>query len=1046
MTYQDEVLADAPVAYWRLNEASGAFGDLTGNGHTITEVNGPTVRGAEPGPFGDDELPVTLNGVNQRFDSDVLFYDVSAATVEFWWKGTDTTALIADARPGSPSWARSFSTWLGSAPVGTQPGPGRLAYGMSGNGTWLGVAATAGVGAPAVNDDEWHHIVLVLRTPAPGTEPSASTFSGYVDGNLIPQEPSVYGGSAQPPHYGTLWSFFGSGRVEDGGFLSGAVSNLAVYHTPLTADRVSAHYTAAFSSSDLLAAGSATSHADVVGRVVMNTVLARAAGSASSHANVVARGVATAVTSNRVGGRWRNASGTAEWSPPVVIPDEYQPGRDVAIAFTQPVIDPATGRVAYNAQKAEKVHHLDRIIVGGKDVTQWRGVMTPLPAHTLVEPLGYGPATLTLPQAHAAFERPGYGQLKFLRAGSTVVLERVDPETGVVVARDYKGVIVSQDHSGRAMSFQVGGEASGRAALRDKTVPIFFWKMDLGRMAHDAIVGLGLPFSPYLGPVTGIRQQRFGGMGHLDYIQQICRTAWTRAQNQWVVMPDTSLTGGGVYRMEQKDTTTIHGTVYLDDERSVGDLSRDISEEPNRVYMTGVTPEGLRVRFGAYPGLKHTPPPRYPFNDGRDFGQGTEDADTDTGDGITVMVNRLFITKYLTRAQIPGGYDGAVRRAIRDLQDDAGLDVTGIMTKRTWRVLYDLQTTGYSLRESEIQPAAQRPAVRPWNLSPSGARISRNRRYDRKVIKVDRSVDAGAGFEREQLREWASAEIDAGAEPNYVGSISFNTGALISGQHDPGDLLDPARVMSARDLRPGMNLWLPLFAGGILVHVAAVNITAGSGAVSVDVDTRARDAMELWEVIARNRESRRSVKRAWIEANRSSTEQKDSTGVWDEVGGVLGDTIDVPGNRWVVFPVVAGQSGTIRSLRVDTSPNAEFVMAVFGKRIGPGRLRRLVGNPLTRKGAKRWEREDVRDTLDQNNWVLYIAGTNDEPLGYFPKTKTKRGDDDVTPAPLTGRWSDDAGFPYYASPTQVLWVAVWADRDTKIPRGRIMWPTLESGT
>lgn len=754
--------------------------------------------------------------------------------------------------------------------------------------------------------------------------------------------------------------------------------------------------------------------------------------------------VASGVSNNRVGGRWRGGFGRADWWPdpvPVAPPEAV----DVAQAFTVPIFDPVTGVPLYSVQKVQKPRHLDQIIVGGKDITIWREAPTPLPGYSFVSPGGFGPATLVVPQIHAAFETPGEGHLRFLRIGAPVYVRRRDPETGEVVGVDYRGIITAHNPDGDNWSATVGGDLVGRAALLQQQVPIFRWRVDLGRIAYDAVRRAGRIFDPYLGPKTGIPVMRFGGSGLLEHLGQVSAMGTTRTGRQWTIMPDWST---GRYGMARRDLTTITATVYADDARTVARLSRDAADEPNRIFMTGVTPEGLRVRFGRYPGLKvtRTPPP-YPYTDGRTFGIGTQDADTDTGDGITVLANRLFIVKALTRPNIPGGYDADLARAVKTIQRRAGIPATGNMTPRTWRVMYDLGVTGYSLLGSGIGPAAEDDRVRKWDRAPSGALIRRNATYDRSVLPVERNVDAGTGFTMGQLKEWAEAEIEEGATPNYVGSITLNTGAIVKGLHIPGDPITPDDLFRARDLRPGQNLWLPLHSGGLVVHVAAVQVAAGTGIVTADVDTRARDSMAVWEVIARNREAKKSLRHAWIQENRSSTQTKDSTTPWDEVGGVLPDPIDLAGDDWTVFPLIAGQEGTLGWLDMNTNPNAEFVMAIFGDPITERRLRRLIGNPLTPAGSRRWASERIRRILTTRHLMLYVAGSNKEPLGYFPKKKG--GEDDngnKGSVPLTGRWRDEAQIRYFTGKHPVLYVAVFADRDTRVPRGRIAWPQLEAGT
>lgn len=751
-----------------------------------------------------------------------------------------------------------------------------------------------------------------------------------------------------------------------------------------------------------------------------------------------------AETGNMVGGRSRGAIGTARWTPPVTPPPEGTLPpivEEVAHAFSDVTMNGTMP--IYNVEAQTKKKPRERILVGGKDVTFFRDVPTPFPGYGLIEPLMYAPTMISFPQIAAVFENPGEGDLYWCRPWAPVEFQRVDPDTNEVLAVDYRGLIVGYDIEGSSLVLQIGGEVTGRAAMRERQVPIFFNRLDLGRMAYNGIRRLGVPFEPYLGPDTGIQVQTFGGTSELDHLQQIVAMSYKNSGERWTIMPKED--DPKVWEMRLKDRETVHGTVYCDDERTVATLSRDMTEEPNRIFMTGVQPNGQRVRFGQYPGLKQSPVPPYPFNDKRTFGEGTTDAMTDTGDSISIMIARLRITKYMNADEAPGGYDADVTKAIKELQKDAGLTRTGDVNVKTWNAMYDFSATGYSLRWSGIQPAAEDTRVQPWFKSGSGARMRRNPNYKRHIPKVDRNVDVGSGFWRKDMINWARAEITEANTPNYVGTIVFNLGGLISGLHTPGDPFPPERFMSARDLKPGMNLWLPQVCGGILVHISAVTISP-EGVVSVDVDTRGRDAMEVWQVIDRNRESRKSPYRAWMRDHRQSAESKDANGVWDEVGGVLGARVPVPANTWVVFPIVAGQEGTIRSLRLNTNPNAEYVVAVFGKRIRPSKLRRMIGNPLTKVGSEKWEDETKQEKLDRQNVLLYIAGTDKNPLGFWPKKKSKGGT-------RTGKWKDDAGFPYHTgshfgedkSRQPIIWVAVFADRQTVFPDGRIMWNTIESG-
>lgn len=816
-------------------------------------------------------------------------------------------------------------------------------------------------------------------------------------------------------------------------------------------------------------AGSGVLSATAV-EVVVPAIAAQLTGTGvlSAVTEMIAPWQGTADTHNRAGGRSRDGSAAAVWEPPVVMPPttaQVQPlAYDVAAAFG-PVTVVGT-QPSYDVTTAAVPRTRTRVLVGGKDVTYYRGVTTPSPAYQLIAPLLYGPATLALPQVSAVFEEPGVGRLRWLRKGAPVTVQRVNA-AGVVVATDYRGIVVAFNADGRNLSVEIGGQASGRAALTNKQVPIFRAVRDIGALAYDGITNLGLQFKPRLGPTTGIRLARFGGMSRLDYLNELCAKAQDRDGTQWTIMPNAA----GVYRLSRKDTTTVHATIYLDDAAwAVGSLRRDIAEEPNRIYMTGVAPDGQRLRNAVYPGLNQGPAAPYPMADDSAFGVGTTNADTDTGDGISVMVQRLRVVKYLDRADTPGGYDTNTMRAIKALQDEAGLPETGVMNVATWDALFDLTATGYSLRDARIEPMAQRTVVRKWRLTATGALASRNPDHNAKVVPVDLNVDTGLGFTNEQLREWARTELTAG--DNWVGTIALITGAVVAGEHTPGDPITTADVLPARSLKPGMNVWAPQFMGGTLFHVASVAV-AENGGVSLAVDTRARDTMKVWQIIERNRESRHHPARAWIEQHRSSTMTKDGMGEWDAAGGVI-EAVACEARQWTVFAVPAGQEGTIRSIRVRTDQPAEFAMAVFGRKVTRAWLAARVPAPLTVAGGKKWESEKVRNRLD-DRFLLYAAGTSEQPCGYSPGKKHHKSTEAEEPNPeyapdadendtgtddekvvtvttteswgrLTGKHEDDAGVSYHTFADPVVYVAVWVDRDTVVQGGRILWNQLEAGS
>lgn len=1089
MTYASEVLSDAPFVYWRLGEASGNPQDSSGGGrHGVWFSPGglgyQPVRGEPSLIAGNPDAAVRIDpaaSVN-AYVGPFTAQTFTAITLEAWVK-PEAHALTND-----PHAVLFGNVTSGAARIYIQRAdniPRMLAR------TGAGTVQTGTTGVAPLAVGTTYHVV--------GTY-DGTTVRLYVNGALVASNSGATG-----PLAGTQTYFSVSGQAAGPYYWAGTLDEAAVYPTALSATRIAAHYaTGTTAPAASVALGRAarmsiarpvsTGLAVAVGRAARGAVARTVAPAPGAVSHGVARAVRAATarpvalaistsaalgragsshaaapitftqtdpiaptsTGNRVGGRVRVGAAVATWEPPVAPPPPNAPtvlAYDVAHAFgaitqrhgTQPT---------YEVSSASVERQRDRVLVGGVDVTFFRGVPTPLPSYQLVMPLLYGPATLVFPQIAGTYEQLGAGDLRWLRKGAPVVVQRVNPTTGAVERTDYRGFVIAFNVDGPALSVEVGGQASGRAALTNKQTPMWHRVFDAGRMAWGAVRRTGCRFEPRLGPDTGIRLANWGGLSWLDYINELCAKAQDRDGAQWTILPDED----GVYRMARKDLTATAATVYLDDARAVGSLRRDIAEEPNRVYMTGVNPHGRRVRGAVYPGLTQGDRPPYPFTDHRSFGEGITNAETDTGDGIAVMVARLWTMKYLDLEDTPGGYDRDARRAIRQLQEDASLPVTGVMTYATWRALFDLSATGYSLRGSRIEPMAQRSAVKPWALTSSGAKMARNPGYDPAVVPVDINIDAGVGFTAHQLREWARAELSH--EDNWVGTIKLATGAVLAGTHTPGDPVTAADVLRARDLRPGDNVWCPLFMGGTRLHVSAVAVDS-AGTVTLTVDTRARDTMKVWQIIQRNRETRANPARAWVAQHRSSTVTKDSATEWDAAGGVIERT-RCPGAQWTVFPVAAGQEGTVRSLRIRTEDDrAEYVVAVFGRSVSPRFLHRHVPNPLTapstfttmedgsevtherHDNAARWESEAVRRKLDAR-LLLYAAGTDEQPCGYFPGKKTgengKRTRDH-----LTGRHEDDAGISYHTFAEPVLYVAIYPDRNTVIQPGRIMWNQLEAG-
>lgn len=701
------------------------------------------------------------------------------------------------------------------------------------------------------------------------------------------------------------------------------------------------------------------------------------------------------------------------------------------------------------ARAVSKVAGRDRILIDGVDVTFFRSKVTPFPGYSLSEPFAYGATTLSFPQIHASHESLGVGELSWVRTGAQVVIQRVDDplaDTPTVIATDYIGVVVAKNINGRELSLDVGGWISGRAALRYRPSPLFRQVRDVGLFMANFGQEMGVSFASHTAVVTGVNIANAGDMSSLAWAQQMCSLTQVNETGQYTLMPQTW--GGSRWEFRQKDYATKHLTIYTDDARAVANLSDDASEQPNTYFGKGTAPDGELWQNGRRPGIIQGAPPVYPMSGGDPMTIGTTDADTTSGSGVFALIEKLNAMGYRDyRIPWSDTYDSVVAAAVKRLQADAGLSQTGTMTTAAWDALFDLSVTGYSFTDTTIFPILQESAVRQYNYTSNGSIVSKNTVYDPRVLRVDRFIDFGPGVEKSTGIEWAFGAYSRQAAKNWAGTIRLNGSGAFTGEHDGDDAesLDASDLMPYRDIRPGMNAWLPLFDGGTLVHISGVQVDADGATLTVD--TQARDLMELSQVIARDRDASRNIRREWQSANRQGRASGNLI-TWDEFGGRLAQDVELEGGKWNVVPVVVGQHGQVNrtDIRVtgdligDDSETG-FCMAVFSRNVTPAYLNRRVGNPfpVNSDGESVWERDSLVDLYD-DGILLYSAGTTDQPCGYWPR-KHKGPAGGVTAADVTGRWRDDSPWPYICAPgTAVLvFVAIYPAADGVLKRGRLFF-------
>jgi hypothetical protein len=692
------------------------------------------------------------------------------------------------------------------------------------------------------------------------------------------------------------------------------------------------------------------------------------------------------------------------------------------------------------------------------NITDFRGVPVIVNGWGSVDPGGHDAATFEFPQITMAdLGNLGTGDLSWWRNGVPIQIDQM--LGGTVVQNLWRGRAHSINTRDSRVTVECDGDMIGpmswstyRPILKNLVEDIG-WSISKQLPPSDHV-----SIDPAL-PDTGILMQRTGSRS--DSRWAWCTSALAMAQTrtgiQWTLLPNA--TTPGVYNIVHRDLTSHDLTVHLGMPGVDADLSHDILAAPTRYYGEGQRPDGGRWYGSVYPFINPTPP-AFPNTGGAVMSLGDTDADTTSGDGITVLWHALG--QYgVSFDDVRSSFTQVMEDAVEDLQDQAGLPVTGTVNVATWDALFDPDTSGASLYGAEMLPLVERTATRLYDRAPSGLIIGSNADYDPHVPVVDLFTGFGVGIDKATARQWCRTQMEHDAAiPDWTGTVTLTT--------------DPAE-MSRFAVRAGMNLWDADFgASGAVFHIASVSVDWQSGSVSCDVSTRGRDYLDLASILERNRAARvHPGKRFASLLSRRSTQSQDMLPGWDYEGsaGVIVETA-MPGGEWTVLPVFVGQSGSIGEVHTRTHDDqTEYCIAIFAHEVTAAHLNSIAPEPLAERADDgSWVTDDgVRDELfgfgsfsaDDTSQVaasgrttngrllVYAAGTpttpSDAPLpcGYWPHASAGKPDNDTLGSNLTGVWKDDSAFDYWTYDQPFLFVAVWPRTDTTL-HGRL-YPSMVDG-
>ena len=219
LSYSATVLADSPVAYWRLGTGSTDVNDSSGNGHTLTKTGTPTeVAGLI---VQDADSARSFPGLNTtRYDAAAAsVFDMlvnQAFTIEMWVNLSSVAAAfnrILGHEDGTNGWnveAHSTNGFMFN----------RLAAGVTNSVNFLPAAGMTGI---------TYHVVCTY---------DGTNLRMYLNGSLVAGPTASSGSVATNANTVRTGAFTGSA------YAAGTFDEIAIYTTALSQAQVTTHYNA----------------------------------------------------------------------------------------------------------------------------------------------------------------------------------------------------------------------------------------------------------------------------------------------------------------------------------------------------------------------------------------------------------------------------------------------------------------------------------------------------------------------------------------------------------------------------------------------------------------------------------------------------------------------------------------------------------------------------------------------------------------------------------------------------------------------------------
>lgn len=1013
-----------------ITDADGAtltstIADSSGSGHTGAAVSGhaPTVKSGTHAVNGHTALAFAgaqaISGTPEICTDDFTILQVfnpsAYSSVDSYQVGG--TAELFNTFVTSSAWDMGTTVGVSEFTAGTgYPGNTIVAGGSLALNTWhvavMERTKSTGLIRTFVDDPS------TVAASATGTTASLTDATKWAIGNAASGMSAYFSGE-----YACCLIY---SRVLTATERADAVAWLqARYGTPTPLNGASSHARAATASiavTGLTASGARHrgATASIALRDRLSGVAARSRGGAAS-VEVIIGLTAEAGLGWEFNGRTRDAFATITVDDPVAPPpDAHHLIQTAWLTIPAgPTLD-ANGQPDSAAWRASATSHAGvwgryRIVVGGVDVSFVRGAQSLVLNESDTEPFGDDTFTVLFPMI-SPFEQLGVGDLGWLPGTdddkhTPVTVQKVDPSGARFTRWEGSCDVIVDNYSGNsAGGLQVSFLGLVKTLDQRVTKPRFTSDpVDVGQLIHDLIAyeaKYGWAGHPPAAVLTGTQTAERGGYG--DPLATVTIQNLLAEDGNYTI---ANMRPRGM-RLLAKDRTTVHFTLWCGQSGVTHQLQRNLEHGITAIFGEGTDAGTQFWRNTQYPNAPISPP-SYPLPSGQFFNPG------DSHTGFQPFSDELRTRGYHLTSQ--DRYLAADEPVVRDFQDDAGITVDGVVGGQTWNAAFSTGLSAHAL-DAYIRPLAVVSAAEPFLYNGRGGIVGRNPAYTGRTRRE--KLEQFGTLPKADAKKSAKAELLVIRSSDYFGTVT-------------ADNIDPPE-MCALDTRSGMNL---LFKGhrGVdrLLHVAKTDRNPGmTVGQNRSVTWTASERGDDYVTIAARMQRQRDVvdQSGRIRAPRRSAKISPDFAPWDSESGAgyLKPSAQTAG-LWNVYPIPAGERGTIAHVRLVADTACQISAAVFNKRVSANFLANLPGlaDPSSGSagGLDPWQ-VNARTltallTYADQPLMAWATGGPGAMQGYWPNTP-------AAGATLTGVLDDASSFTFHSAHGVWLFLAVWTSSTCRI--------------